>query len=58
LLHTTLGKVEGILTCENPNSFILTVPADKGGLTSTWLAGISSAFVWYDPDMCHRIPDR
>ena len=56
LMHTTLGDVEGVLTCESPDSFILTVPASKGGLTSTWLAGISSAFVWYDADMCHRIP--
>jgi len=56
LMRTALGEVKGVLTCENPNSFILTVPAEQGGLTSTWLAGISSAFVYYDPDMCHRIP--
>ena len=56
LLRTALGEVAGILTCENPNSFVLTVPAEKGGLTSTWLAAMSTAFVRYDDDLCHRVP--
>ena len=40
LLRTALGEVAGVLTCEDPDSFVLTVPAEKGGLTSTWLANV------------------
>ncbi|MFZ3071273.1 MAG: glycine cleavage system aminomethyltransferase GcvT [Anaerolineaceae bacterium] len=56
IMHTTMGDVEGVLTCKELTRFILTVLSEKAGLASTWLEGISSAFIWYDEDVCHRIP--
>jgi len=56
LMHTTLGDVSGVLTCQTPCTFTLTVPAEKGGLASAWMTNISNGFIWYDPDTCHRIP--
>ncbi|MGV8050096.1 MAG: glycine cleavage system aminomethyltransferase GcvT [Anaerolineaceae bacterium] len=55
-MHTTMGDVEGVLTCQELTRFILTVPSTQAGLAGTWINGISSGFVWYDQDLCHRIP--
>jgi len=55
-MHTTMGDVSGVLTCQSHCTFILTVPAEQGGLTASWLTGISNGFVWYDADICHRVP--
>jgi glycine hydroxymethyltransferase len=56
MMHTTDGDIEGILTCNEPKRFTLTVPAEKLGLAGSWLVGISSAFIYYDPDLTLRIP--
>lgn len=55
-LNTTMGTVEGTLTCITPNRFNLTVPSEQAGLAGTWLNGVSSAFIYYDEDKCQRIP--
>ena len=55
-MHTTMGDVEGVLTCQGLIRFILTVPSAQAGLAGAWINGISSGFVWYDQDLCHRIP--
>ena len=56
MMHTTNGDIEGILTCNECKRFTLTVPAEKLGLAGSWLVGLSSAFIYYDPDLTQRIP--
>lgn len=55
-LRTTLGEVRGTLKCVDLTHFVLTVPAEKAGLAGAWLSGISSAFIYYDEDLCQRVP--
>ena len=55
-MNTTLGPVKGTLTCIDPQRFNLTVASEDAGLAGTWLEGMSSAFIYYDPDLCQRVP--
>ena len=55
-MHTTEGDVSGTLTCIGPRHFRLTVAPEQAGLASTWLVGISTGFIYYDEDLCQRIP--
>lgn len=55
-MHTTMGDVSGTLTCLEPKRFRLTVSPEQAGLASTWLVGLSTGFLYYDQDLCHRIP--
>lgn len=56
LMHTTNGDVEGTLTCVEPKRFNLTVPSAALGLAGSWLVGLSTGFIYYDPDLTQRIP--
>lgn len=56
LLHTTMGDVEGVITCEEPSSFLLSVPGDKAGLASAWLRDLSDAYIQFDKDLLMRVP--
>ena len=50
------GDVEGFLRCEDPFTFILTVPGKQAGLASAWLRDLSDAYVKFDPDLAKRLP--
>ena len=56
LIHTTKGDVRGMVHCEKPNTFILTVPGDKAGLASAWLRDLSDAYIKFDEDLAKRLP--
>lgn len=56
LMHTSIGDVSGVLTCLDPNTFVLTLPAEKAGLAASWMNSISDGYICYDPDICHQIP--
>lgn len=55
-IHTTIGKVKGILTCIEPKHFNLTVPGEEAGLVGAWLRDIATAYTWFGEDLCKRIP--
>ncbi|MBG0786449.1 MAG: serine hydroxymethyltransferase [Anaerolineaceae bacterium] len=55
-LLTTDGEVEGFLLCQDPFTFVLTVPGDKAGLASTWLRDLSDAYIKFDSDLAMRLP--
>ncbi len=56
LIHTSLGNVRGVIACEDPFTFILTVPGDKAGLASAWLRDLSDAYIKFDKDLAKRLP--
>jgi glycine hydroxymethyltransferase len=56
VLHTSAGDVEGLLQCETPHAFILTVPGAKAGLASAWLRDLSDAYISFDEDLSMRLP--
>lgn len=56
ILHTTMGDVDGFITCEEPHTFLLTVPGNKAGLASAWLRNLSDAYIQFDKDLLMRVP--
>ncbi len=54
-IPTSMGEIDGLLTCESANSFNLTVPAEKYGLVGTWLSGLSSDLIKFSENYCYRI---
>jgi len=56
LLHTSAGDVQGWIVCENPDTFILTLPGKKAGLASAWLRDLSDAYIQFDEDLTMRVP--
>ncbi len=55
-MRTSLGEVCGTLTCIDPHRFNLTIASKDAALAGTWLQGMSTAFIHYDPDLCQRVP--
>ncbi|MGB2962964.1 MAG: glycine cleavage system aminomethyltransferase GcvT [Anaerolineales bacterium] len=56
LLYTPEGRVPGMVTCDELQSFHLTVPAEKSGLVLTWLRAVSDGYVRVDEDVLKKIP--
>ena len=56
LLYTPEGHVPGMVTCDELQSFHLTVPAEKSGLVLTWLRAVSDGYVRVDEDVLKKIP--
>ncbi len=56
LLYTPEEKVPAMLTCDDLQSFHLTVPAKKSGLVLTWLRAVSDGYVRVDEDVLRKIP--
>ncbi|MDY6845823.1 MAG: glycine cleavage system aminomethyltransferase GcvT [Chloroflexota bacterium] len=56
LVHTTRGDVRGVITCQDPFTFTLTVPGKKAGLVSAWLRDLSDAYIKFDQDLLMRVP--
>ena len=55
-LHTPEGSVTGMVTCLNAQSFRITVPAEKAGLTLAWLRSVSDGYVRVAEDVLRKIP--
>ena len=55
-MNTSMGNIEGTITCIEPERFVFTVDGEKAALARDWLCGISTAFTKFDDDLCKRIP--
>ncbi|NQS91552.1 MAG: serine hydroxymethyltransferase, partial [Chloroflexi bacterium] len=56
ILYTPEGNIPAMLTCDEFQSFHLTVPAEKSGLVLTWLRAVSDGYVRVDEDVLRKIP--
>jgi len=56
IIHTPQGDVNGVITCEDPFTFLLHIPGDKAGLASAWLRDLSDAYIKFDEDIAMRVP--
>ena len=48
--------INATLTCNDPSSYVLSLPAEKAALASAWLRNLSDGFVYFDEDLLRRIP--
>ncbi|MEW6717895.1 MAG: glycine cleavage system aminomethyltransferase GcvT [Chloroflexota bacterium] len=56
-VHTSMGAVDGFLTCLEAGTFQLSVPGDKAGLAATWLRDLSDGYVLFDEaDLEAKLP--
>jgi len=56
MLYTPEESIPVMVTCDELQSFHLTVPADKSGLVLTWLRAVSDGYVRVDDDVLRKIP--
>ena len=55
-LYTTQGEIDGVLTCDGPEAFRLTVRSDRAGLAHTWLQDLSDGFISFNDDPYRKLP--
>lgn len=55
-IHTSEETVKGVIKCEDPFTFIFSVPGSQAGLASAWLRDLSDAYIKFDPDLAMRVP--
>ncbi len=56
LLYTPDEKIPAMVTCDELQSFHLTVPAEKAGLVLTWLRAASDGYIKVDEDVLRKLP--
>jgi len=56
MLYTPEASIPAMVTCDELQSFHLTVPAEKSGLVLTWLRAVSDGYVRVDDDVLRKIP--
>jgi len=56
ILYTPEGDIPVMITCDDLQSFHITVPAEKSGLVLTWLRAVSDGYVRVDEDILRKIP--
>ncbi len=56
ILYTSQENVPAMVTCDELQSFHLTVPAEKAGLVLTWLRAVSDGYIKVDDDVLRKIP--
>ncbi len=56
MLYTPEASIPVMVTCDELQSFHLTVPAEKSGLVLTWLRAVSDGYVRVDDDVMRKIP--
>jgi len=56
MLYTPDASIPVMVTCDELQSFHLTVPAEKSGLVLTWLRAVSDGYVRVDEDVLRKIP--
>jgi glycine hydroxymethyltransferase len=55
-IHTSQMTVQGVIKCEDPVTFILSVPGNQAGLASAWLRNLSDGYIKFDPDLAMKVP--
>ena len=55
-LHINEETISGVIKCDTPTTFTLTVPGEKAGLVSAWLRNLSDGFVKFDQDLSIKVP--
>lgn len=55
-LYTPEGTVTGMITCLEPQRFLLSIPAEHAGLLLTWLRAVSDGYVRVDADVLRKVP--
>lgn len=56
ILYTSEENIPAMVTCDELQSFHLTVPAEKAGLVLTWLRAVSDGYIRVDDDVLRKIP--
>ena len=56
LIHTSQDSVQGVIKCEDPHTFILSVPGKQAGLASAWLRDLSDGYIKFDQDLALKVP--
>lgn len=56
MLYTPHASVPVMVTCDELQSFHLTVPAEHSSLVLTWLRAVSDGYVRVDDDILRKIP--
>ena len=56
MLYTPEASIPVMVTCDELQSFHLTVPAEKSSLVLTWLRAVSDGYVRVDDDVMRKIP--
>ena len=56
ILYTPEENIPVMVTCDELQSFHLTVPAEKSSLVLTWLRAVSDGYVRVDEDVLRKIP--
>jgi glycine hydroxymethyltransferase len=56
VLYTPDEEIPCMVTCDDLQSFHLTVPAAKSGLVLAWLRAVSDGYVRVDEDVLRKIP--
>ena len=55
-IHTSKATVKGVIKCDTPATFILSVPGDQAGLVSAWLRNLSDGYIKFDQDLKLKVP--
>jgi glycine hydroxymethyltransferase len=55
-VFTPEGDIDGVLTCDSPFEFRLSVPGDRAGLVAAWLRDLSDGYVKFDGDLLRKVP--
>lgn len=55
-VHTPQGDVGCVLSSKSGGAFVLSVPAEHGGLVAAWLRALSDGYVQFDGDIEKKIP--
>jgi glycine hydroxymethyltransferase len=55
-LYVEQEAINATLTCNDPNNYVLSLPAEKAALASAWLRDLSDGFIYFDEDLLRRIP--
>ncbi len=56
IIHTSINDVKGVIKCDTPFAFTLSVPGKQAGLASAWLRNLSDAYIKFDEDLTLRVP--
>jgi len=55
-LHTRDLSIQGFIKCEDPYTFILSVPGHQAGVASAWLRDLSDGYIKFDQDLTKKVP--
>jgi glycine hydroxymethyltransferase len=56
MIHTSEKSIAGVIKCEDPFTFILSVPGKQAGMASAWLRDLSDGYIKFDQDLAIKVP--